>query len=57
MRFPIAESRRTPEFREAAWKECGLKIGGTPEQQSEFFEKIVIGHCDCFWAEGCKAPH
>jgi len=48
LRFPNPESRRTPEFRDAAWKECSSEIGGAPEQQLKFSEKIVIKHCDAF---------
>ena len=54
--FPTVESRRTPEFRERLLKESAGKIGGTPEEQSRFFDRVIASYPECFWMDGCSAP-
>ena len=44
--FPTVESRRTPEFRERLLKESAGKIGGTPEEQSRFFDRVIASYPD-----------
>ena len=31
-------------------------IGGSKDEQAEFFEKVIWGHTECFWIDGCAAP-
>jgi len=50
------ESRRTPEFIEELKKQSMGRIGGSPEEQRMFFEKVIARYPQCFWIEGCAAP-
>ena len=56
LRYPGPAARRTPEFLEALSKECSGRVGGTPEQQREFYDKVICKFIDCFWIEGCDVP-
>ena len=32
------------------------KIGGSPEEQKRFFDKVIATYPECFWIDGCDAP-
>ena len=56
LQWPTAESRRTPAYKAAMAEICKGKIGGTEQEQVEFFEQVIAAHCQTFWIDGCDAP-
>ena len=51
-----AEERFGAAFRSELAKLCLDKIGGAPEEQRAFFDRVIAEHPDFYWIDGCPPP-
>ena len=56
VKWPDAKARWSQEYYLAMQEATKDKIGGTPQEQDEFFAKVIGPHPEQFWLEGCAAP-
>ena len=51
-----AEERFGEEYRKELAKLAMERIGGTPEEQRQFFDRVVAAYPDVYWIDGCPPP-
>jgi len=59
--WPTSKDREGESYREALRsnlvdKSGEHRIGGSPKEQEDFFDRVIAANPHCFWLEGCAAP-
>ena len=51
-----AEDRFGAAFKQELAKLSADRIGGTPEEQRMFFDRVIAKYPDVYWIDGCPPP-